>query len=267
MRSRRAGRRRDLVLSPDHAVFVDGALIPVRYLLNGATIVQEPAGQGDGGGIWSLMRTTWCSAEGLPAESYLDTGNRSAFEGGAVVQAHPDFRPRGPGTSRLCRTRVLRGAARARAGGAAGPHRRTWIRDPTIDPGLRLLAAGHALDSQRYDDWMCVVVPDDARSLRVVSRTAHPAELHPHSHDWRRLGVTLVAWRMDGVDMPLDHGRVPPRMARRRDRGCAGPTGTRRSTSRPAAWSSSACQGSCAITWHHSPTRCGRKRPERSEAA
>jgi len=32
---------RDLLLSPDHAVFIDGVLIPVRYLINGSTIVQE----------------------------------------------------------------------------------------------------------------------------------------------------------------------------------------------------------------------------------
>ena len=39
------GRRlpnRDLLLSPDHAVFVDGVLIPVKYLINGTTIWQEP---------------------------------------------------------------------------------------------------------------------------------------------------------------------------------------------------------------------------------
>ena len=34
---------RDLLLSPDHAVFADGVLIPMRCLLNGATISQEPA--------------------------------------------------------------------------------------------------------------------------------------------------------------------------------------------------------------------------------
>ena len=33
---------RDVVLSPDHAVHLDGALMPVRYLCNGATIRQEP---------------------------------------------------------------------------------------------------------------------------------------------------------------------------------------------------------------------------------
>ncbi len=32
---------RDLRLSPEHAVYVDGVLIPVRHLINDAAIVQE----------------------------------------------------------------------------------------------------------------------------------------------------------------------------------------------------------------------------------
>jgi len=35
--------RRDLFLSPDHAVFVDDALIPIRYLIDDVTIEQVPA--------------------------------------------------------------------------------------------------------------------------------------------------------------------------------------------------------------------------------
>ena len=166
--------RRDLVLSPDHAVFVDGALIPVRYLLNGATIVQEPAGKVT---WWHLELDAHdvVLAEGLPAESYLDTGNRSAFEGGAVVQAHPDF-AREVRARAACAELVFSGARLERVRAALLDRIGGLGYATTIDPGLRLLAAGHALDSQRYDDWMCVVVPDDARSLRVVSRTAHPAE-------------------------------------------------------------------------------------------
>jgi hypothetical protein len=86
--------QRDLLLSPDHAVYSGGVLIPVRYLINGASIVQE---QQDTVTYWhvELEQHDIILAEGLPCESFLDTGNRAAFEnGGAVVQLHPDFAPR-----------------------------------------------------------------------------------------------------------------------------------------------------------------------------
>ncbi len=82
---------RDLLLSPDHAVFVAGALIPVRYLVNGATILREPVEHVT---YWhvELDRHDLLLAESLPCESYLDTGNRAAFaNGGKVVRLHADF--------------------------------------------------------------------------------------------------------------------------------------------------------------------------------
>jgi hypothetical protein len=69
---------RDLLLSPDHAVLVDGALIPVRYLVNGATIVQQRVVRIT---YWhvELDRHDVLLAEGMPCESFLDTGNRATF--------------------------------------------------------------------------------------------------------------------------------------------------------------------------------------------
>ncbi len=66
---------RDLFLSPDHAVFVDGVLIPIRHLVNDATITQQPM---DDVTYWhvELPMHDVIFAEGLAAESYLDTGNR-----------------------------------------------------------------------------------------------------------------------------------------------------------------------------------------------
>jgi hypothetical protein len=82
---------RDLLLSPDHAVLVDGALIPVRYLVNGATIVQQRVARIT---YWhvELDRHDVLLAEGMPCESFLDTGNRGAF---AAVERGPwrDFVP------------------------------------------------------------------------------------------------------------------------------------------------------------------------------
>jgi hypothetical protein len=83
--------RRALLLSPDHAVFTGEVLIPVRFLINGESIAQVAV---DRVTYWhvELAQHEVLFAEGLPCESYLDSGNRSNFSnrGGAVI-LHPDF--------------------------------------------------------------------------------------------------------------------------------------------------------------------------------
>lgn len=81
---------RDLVLSPDHAVLVEGTLIPVRHLINGVSVTQDARTRVT---YWhvELDRHDVLLAEGAACESYLDTGNRHAFEGEAALDLHPDF--------------------------------------------------------------------------------------------------------------------------------------------------------------------------------
>lgn len=106
---------RDLVLSPEHALFIDGALVPVSALIDGESVVQE---------AWDrvcyhhveLECHDVILAEGLPAESYLDTGNRHHFANGALASLHPHFR-QGDRPTQPCAPLVLDGpvveAARA----------------------------------------------------------------------------------------------------------------------------------------------------------
>lgn len=71
--------RRDLWLSPDHAIFMDGVLIPIRYLVNGASLAQQQVARVTYYHL-ELPRHDIVLAEGLPAESFLDAGNRACAD-------------------------------------------------------------------------------------------------------------------------------------------------------------------------------------------
>jgi hypothetical protein len=77
--------KRDLVVSPDHCLYLDGALVPARLLVNGRSVVAEIG----------MAEVTWYHvelethevlvADGAAAESWLDCGNRSWFENAPVT--------------------------------------------------------------------------------------------------------------------------------------------------------------------------------------
>ena len=108
---------RSLLLSPDHAVYSDGVLIPIKCLINGTTIAQIRMRRVDYYHI-ELAGHDVVFAEGLPTESYLDTGDRSHFANGTgPVRLHPDFAARtweGEGCAPLVMTGPLIDALRAR---------------------------------------------------------------------------------------------------------------------------------------------------------
>ena len=91
----------DLWLSPDHAVFTGGVLIPIRYLINGDTIAQVAQDDVTYYHV-ELPEHDLLLAEGLPAESYLDAGDRANFDNAAPsLRLFPDFATRGPASDAL----------------------------------------------------------------------------------------------------------------------------------------------------------------------
>jgi microcystin-dependent protein len=86
--------RRDLWLSPDHAVLLDDVLVPVKHLIDREWIVQVPVDEVMYFHV-ELPRHDVLLAEGLTVESYLETGDRTNFSnGGKSLRLHPDFSSR-----------------------------------------------------------------------------------------------------------------------------------------------------------------------------
>ena len=83
---------RALRVSPDHALYLDGRLVPAEMLVDGEAIRQEPASGPVTYFHVELDAHDVLLADGAPAESWLDCDNRVQFENaGAVVTLHAAF--------------------------------------------------------------------------------------------------------------------------------------------------------------------------------
>ena len=193
----------DLWLSPDHAVFIDGALIPIRYLVNGRTIFQQAQ---DTVTYWhvELSEHTVLSAEGVPVESYLDTGNRSAFaNGGPVMDLHPDFAWRVWATQ-ACARIVLNGPRLAAAKRRLIMQASALGSRTTDDAKLSVLVDGQPVTAETDGRVWYVRVPASANNIHLASRTWSPMHVEPDSDDTRRLRVAITRIRLDGHAIALD---------------------------------------------------------------
>ena len=210
---------RELVVSPDHAMFLDGKLIPAKLLINGTTIYQDLAARSVTYYHIETQRHSILLAEGAPAESYLDTGNRAWFNNaGAALMGHPEFE-----VNAYLRCWEADACAPLAVGAeAVGP---IWQRladraaalgyamqpvHHTTDADVHLVADGATVQPiSTQDGHHIFVVPAGASDIRLGSRANLPSDLTPFNGDGRRLGVAVsrivVRSGDDRRDVPLDH--------------------------------------------------------------
>jgi hypothetical protein len=90
---------RDLRLSADHSVFLDGHLVPVRLLVNAISIIAETHHTEIEYFNPEFDQHTVLIAEGMETETYLDCGNRPRFDNFAEPSAWLASRPSRDGSA------------------------------------------------------------------------------------------------------------------------------------------------------------------------
>jgi hypothetical protein len=190
-----AAPRRDLLLSADHAVFVDDMLVPVRCLINGSTIRPDDAASSVTYFHIELAAHGVVLADGLPAETWLDTGNRAMFDNADRVKpARPlDY------AHDACAELVDRGP------------RLDALRSRLAD---RAIALGHSARQEialavEQPGVLRLVLSPDLSCVRLVSACGAIGA------DRRRLGLLVSGLRLDGSGLPLrapllERGFHPP---------------------------------------------------------
>jgi hypothetical protein len=198
---------RDLWLSGGHSILVDGVLIQVETLVNGATIIQVPQERVQ---YWhvELDRHDILIAEGLPAESYLDTGNRTSFfDCGALLEAYPDFAPRH--WTETCVPLVKEGPAVQRAKQALLARAELLGYRRTQESDVHILADGQRIDAMPLTATrLAFVLPAACSAIELHSRAFVPAHINPASADRRSVGICLSRLQLDGTDAPLERDAV-----------------------------------------------------------
>jgi hypothetical protein len=209
----------DLLVSPDHAILVDGRLICARQLNNGKTIRQEKGLNSVEYFHVELDAHAILLAEGLPAESYLNTGNRGFFADSQYpLVLHPDLtdetdyptREAGSCAPFVWDEASVRPVWQRLAERAAMLGQPVSPVESTEDPALHIVAAGRKLRPVHADAGRFIfVLPRNGGTVQLVSRASAPSDVRPWLEDRRRLGVCLerIVLRQGTQvsEIPMDH--------------------------------------------------------------
>jgi hypothetical protein len=201
---------RDLWVSPEHALYIGGVLVPAGLLVNGATIVQaESVAQVEYFHI-ELEAHEVIFAEGAPTETYVDCDNRLMFSNGAEYAGlHPDDdRP----TWKFCAPRLEWGSQELTAIREALLERFEALGHPLdLDPDLHLIVDGEIVRPDAATPCLYrFTIPAGSAAVSLASRSTVPAEVEAAGRDLRRLGVPVerIAFLDGDLSIEAWHGHA-----------------------------------------------------------
>jgi hypothetical protein len=177
---------RDLHVTKGHSLYLDGVLVPVEFLVNHRSIVWDDHAQEVTLYHIELETHDVLLANGAPAESYRDDGNRWLFRNANEGWGQPEK----PTYAPVVTGGRIVDALWQRLLERAGPRPGQVLTD---DPDLHLVVDGCRVDARRREGSAYVFsLPVAVRSgsVHIVSRAAAPVELGL-ARDPRVLGVAL----------------------------------------------------------------------------
>ena len=192
---------RDLFVSPEHMMMLDGVLVAAHNLVNGTTITRHDDLEVVKYFHIELPQHSVMFAEGAASESYLDTGNRNMFSnvleyaelGLPVGDTEPCLPVVSEGPALVAIRSQL--AARAEACGFGA----------TLDADLHLLVDGSAVYPSAVErGTYSFDIARPTSDIRIVSRSVVPADIDPACADRRRLGVALAGLSISGGGLAVD---------------------------------------------------------------
>ena len=174
----------DLRVTKGHSLYFEGVLIPVEFLVNHRSIHWDDRAQEVVLYHLELATHDVLLANGAPAESYRDDGNRWLFRNANSGWDQP---PKPPCAPVLTGGELVDSIWRQLLD-RSGPRANVPMTD---DPDLHLMVDGRRLDAtERAGDALIFAVANRSEAVRIVSRAAVPQELGL-ARDPRSLGVAL----------------------------------------------------------------------------
>ncbi|MEW9298800.1 Hint domain-containing protein [Acetobacter oryzifermentans] len=204
---------KDMLITPEHCLFLKDRFVPARMLVNGVSIFYDKSITSYDYYHVETEQHSVITADGALTESYLDTGNRSSFrQEGKVITLFGSVKnweddacaPLGVERSFV---EPLYHAIERRENSIIGAHTSTEGMELTHDPDLHLVTNTGTIvwPMRKTAHQYSFMLPSDTQSVRIVSRASRPSDvIGPFVDDRRYMGVAVTDVRLQCANQHFD---------------------------------------------------------------